>query len=573
MSFWSRLRIQNGFAYKSGVDVERWNNIHGLGRLRHEFLDQIWRHLAWLTLILIPLSLFRIKFTGWLPLYGVHLCLATAVVLIALNRERLSIRYKAPLLIGVFWMVGVSGVFNFGLASAGLWWLMMGAVVSGAVYSLRHGVVMGIAVLMVLLLFMLAFATGLLETRADLNRYNAHPAAWVNMVLGTALCIAVVVRSIILYHQSMVRETEHRFQQWVEGMPTAMVVLDSDAQVSFANSRARDILGYSDSLGMNHFGNFYRAGTDTLYPLDELPPIRALKGEQAMVDDVDLVVDGRRISLQIWGKPGVDWRGNTSFAITTLEDITERRRTETMKSEFVATVSHELRTPLTSIRGSLGLLKSNALGELPEKMQSVVNIASTNTDRLLLLINDILDMQKIATGHMTFSIAPVKIMPLLTRLKDELGSYANQFGVSYFIREGVAEQEAVLVDENRLIQALGNLMSNAAKFSPSGARVTLAVNLITDSQVCISVCDEGAGIPEHFKPHIFEPFSQADTSSKRNKGGTGLGLAITKDLIERQQGSIRFTSEPGEGTCFYVTLPRALGDAAKSPPSIIQKEV
>lgn len=559
--------------------MERWKKIHGLGRLRHEFLDQIWRHLAWLTLILIPLSLFRIKFTGWLLLYGVHLGLATAVVLIAFYRQRLPIRYKAPLLIGVFWMVGVSGVFNFGLASAGLWWLMMGAVVSGAVYSLRHGIVMGIAVLLVLLLFMLAFATGLLEPRADLNRYNAHPAAWVNMVVGTALCIAVVVRSIVLYHHSLVRETEHRFQQWVEDMPTAMLVLDSDAQVSFANSRARDILGYSSSLNyserivLNHLGHFYRAGTDTPYPLDELPPIRALKGEPAMVDDVDLVVDGRRTSLQIWGKPGVDWRGNTRFAITTLEDITERRRAETMKSEFVATVSHELRTPLTSIRGSLGLLKSNALGELPEKMQSVVNIASTNTDRLLLLINDILDMQKIATGHMSFSIAPVKIMPLLMRLKDELSAYAHQFGVSYFISEGVAEQEAVLGDENRLIQALGNLMSNAAKFSPPGASVTLAVRLTDDAHLCISVRDQGLGIPEDFKAHIFEPFSQADTSSKRNKGGTGLGLAITKDLIERQQGSIHFVSEPGEGTCFYVTLPRALGGVAELPPSTPLKEM
>lgn len=544
--------------------MERWEKINGLGHLRQEFLDQIWRHLAWLALILIPLSLFRIKFTGWLPLYGVHLGMAAAVVLIAFYRERLPMRYKASLLIGVFWIVGLTGVFNFGLASAGLWWLMMGAVVGGAVYSPRHGVVMGIAVLVLLLLFMLAFATGQLETRADLNRYNAHPASWANMVLGTALCIAVVVRSIILYHQSLVRETEHRFQQWVEDMPTAMLVLDSDAQVSFANSRARDILGYLNSVDVQYLGNFYRAGTDTLYPLDELPPIRALRGEQAMVDDVDLVVDDRRIGLQIWGKPGVDWRGKTRFALVTLEDITERRRAETMKSEFVARVSHELRTPLTSIRGSLGLLKSNALGELPEKIQTIVNIASTNTDRLLLLINDILDMQKIAAGHMTFSIAPVKIMPLLTRLKDELSSYANQFGVNYLISECVTEQEAVLADENRLIQALGNLMSNAAKFSPIGARVTLAVSLITDSQVCISVCDEGAGIPEDFKPHIFEPFSQADTSSKRNKGGTGLGLAITKDLIERQQGSIRFTSEPGEGTCFYVTLPRALGDAADS---------
>lgn len=131
----------------------------------------------------------------------------------------------------------------------------------------------------------------------------------------------------------------------------------------------------------------------------------------------------------------------------------------------------------------------------------------------------------------------------------------------------------VLADENRLVQALGNLMSNAAKFSPTGTSVTLAVSLTDNARLCISVCDQGAGIPEEFKAHIFEPFSQADTSSKRNKGGTGLGLAITKDLIERQQGSSRFTSEPGRGTCFYVTLPLAVGSAAESPSSMAMKKV
>lgn len=544
------LRLRNG------VGVDRWTNIYGLGRLRHEFLDQVWRNLAWLTLILIPLSLFRIKFTGWLPLYAVHLTLAVAVLLVALNRKRLPVRYKAPLLVGVFWVVGISGVINFGLASAGLWWLMMGAVVTGAVYSLRHGVIMGIAVLAVLLLFMLAFSSGQLSTRADLNVYNTHPASWVNMVIGTALCIAVIVRSIILYHQSLVRETEHRFQQWVEDMPTAMVVLDSDARVSFANTPARELLGLSDKPGVKYLGNFYRVGSDTLYPLEELPMLHALKGEQCKVDDVEVLVAGRRIALQIWGKPCLDWRGKASFAIATFEDITERRRAETMKSEFVATVSHELRTPLTSIHGSLGLLRSGALGELNDKMQSVVTIAGNNTDRLLLLINDILDIQKITTGHMSFNIAPVAIMPLVRRQMDELAAYASQFGVTYRLNLTVAEAEKVMADENRLMQALGNLMSNGAKFSPTGGIVTLAVCIVEEDRICISVSDTGTGIPEHFKPHIFEPFSQADTSSKRGRGGTGLGLAITKDLIEHQQGEISFTSDPQQGTCFSIYLPR-----------------
>lgn len=538
--------------------MDRWKDIHGLDRLRQEFLDQVWGNLGWLAFILVPFSLARMVFTGWLPLYSVHIGLGVAVVLIALNRKRLGVKYKAPMLVGLFWLVGLNGVWAFGLASAGLWWLMMGVVICGAVYSMRRGIVMGGVVLLVLMLFMLGFSSGYLDTRTDLNQYNAHPAAWINMVIGTALCLVVVVHSILLYHRALVRETEHRFQQWVEDMPTAMLVLNNKAEVSFANARAKDILGEVAQAGASRFDRFYCAGSDTPYPVRDLPPVRALRGEQSMIDDVELQVNGERVCLQIWGKPGLDWRGNASFAIATFEDITERRRAETLKSEFVARVSHELRTPLTSIHGSLGLIRSGAVGELTETMRSVLTIACNNSDRLLLLINDLLDIQKITAGRMDFHIAPIDIMPLVRRLMTELAAYANQFDVSFQLNKSVDDTEQVMADEHRLVQALGNLMSNGAKFSPLGSSVTLDVECVSDNKIRIAVRDNGAGIPEQFKSQIFQPFTQADTSSKRGRGGTGLGLAIAKELIECQQGEIGFTSDAEQGTCFYIILPRVV---------------
>jgi PAS domain S-box-containing protein len=235
-------------------------------------------------------------------------------------------------------------------------------------------------------------------------------------------------------------------------------------------------------------------------------------------------------------------------------DLTERRRIDRMKSEFISIISHELRTPLTSIRGSLGLLVGGAAGELPERTKRMVEIAHHNSERLVRLINDMLDMEKIESGKMRFDMRPLEVAALIDHALDANAGYAEQYDVT-LSAASIDPALRVYGDFDRLIQVMNNLLSNAAKFSPTGGKVLVSATQ-EGSMVRISVADNGGGIPVEFRERVFERFSQADTSDTRKKGGTGLGLSISKAIVERHDGVIGFESIPGSGATFWFDLPQ-----------------
>lgn len=245
--------------------------------------------------------------------------------------------------------------------------------------------------------------------------------------------------------------------------------------------------------------------------------------------------------------------GGRKLIWSIIEDITERNLMERMKNEFVSTVSHELRTPLTAIRGALSLVESGSLGKLPDLAANMVAVAERNSQRLLLLINDLLDMETLAAGKMSFNLVVQPLAPLIQQSVEENSTYAEQFGVRLRWENHAGECRA-RVDAARLQQVMANLLSNAIKFSPIDAEVLVTISR-TAGRTRISVIDHGPGIPAAFRGRIFEKFSQADASDSRAKGGTGLGLAITRKLMAKMDGTVYFTSEAGEGTQFHIELP------------------
>jgi signal transduction histidine kinase len=226
---------------------------------------------------------------------------------------------------------------------------------------------------------------------------------------------------------------------------------------------------------------------------------------------------------------------------------------ERLKDEFVSTVSHELRTPMTSIAGSLGLLVGGAVGALPAPATRLLGIAHANCQRLVRLLNDILDIQKLEAGRVVFDLKRIEVRSMVEQTVEAMRGFAENYGVRLRISDE-SVIAAVNADPDRLTQVVTNLLSNAIKFSPPKQEVLISI-VQREGNVIISVQDHGSGIPDDFKPHIFEKFAQADGTDARLKSGTGLGLSIVKQIVVRLGGQVSFDNAPDHGTIFHVELP------------------
>ena len=286
--------------------------------------------------------------------------------------------------------------------------------------------------------------------------------------------------------------------------------------------------------------------------LPEVPPGRATRVELAAVraDGDVFPCELTLIRVAAEGPPRF-----TAY----VRDITERKEVERMKSEFVSTVSHELRTPLTSIRGSLGLLEGGVMGELPPAVLDMVRIARTNTERLIRLINDILDLEKMEAGKLELRLQAVEVAEVVESTFSGVRAMADAARVE--LRGEAHMAGLVRADKDRLIQVLTNLVSNAIKFSPEQGVVTVRAAREARGTVRFEVVDQGPGIPREKRARLFGKFQQLDSSDTRSKGGTGLGLAISQAIVEQHGGYIEVKGEQGQGAIFTFTLPVVKSDS------------
>ena len=354
--------------------------------------------------------------------------------------------------------------------------------------------------------------------------------------------------------------SETQLHAILTNMAEAVIVADMTGAVTESNPAAERIFGYERLSTSVHDWTescgIFDSSKKQSYPVKDLPIFRAVKG--LGVDGAEMFIRNEVVPSGIWvsatGRPLRDPDGQLIGGIMVLRDISERKLAEKRVSEFYSMVSHELRTPLTAIRASLGLMQGGVAGDLSEMSKQLVDIGREECDRLIRLINDILDIRKIEAGKLELKLIEVKPAQLVQTALEGMRAVADESEISL-----VGDSSAVGIitcDEDRILQVLTNLVSNAVKFSPSGAKVLVNSEWLDSEWMRFSIIDQGSGIPADQMQRLFQKFQQLDQSDTRSKGGTGLGLAICKAIVEEHHGKIGVYSVVGKGSTFFFDLPR-----------------
>lgn len=375
------------------------------------------------------------------------------------------------------------------------------------------------------------------------------------LVLSLASLIGAMAQIIRALRRTSLdlAESAQRQTAILEAANDGMLILDSSGQIVSANRAAEQVLGHS---------NAEMVGKSNLILMAD-PPSK--ENSQHYLDGIARADGSAPTNVNFVGRRSNGETFETEVATTPLmlsgsqhflavaRDTTERRRLERMKDEFVATVSHELRTPMTSIAGSLGLMVGGAAGHLPEKASRLAQIAHNNSQRLIRLINDILDLEKIEAGRMQFDPQSLQLHAYLPQTVEASSGLAATRGVHLDLKS-IPIDAVIYADPDRMAQVLSNLLSNAIKYSPEGGTVTISTER-QDAVQRISISDQGPGIAPEFHDRIFGKFAQADSSDTRAVGGTGLGLSIVKEIVIRSGGTISFDAERERGAVFHIDLP------------------
>lgn len=355
--------------------------------------------------------------------------------------------------------------------------------------------------------------------------------------------------------------SEERYRTLIDSSLQGFLV-HRDYKPLYANQALADVFGYESAEELRQLEDVRgllspeeRSRMETYYQArvvgDVAPSHYSFRGVKK--DGTPIIVE--TIARQI------EWEEEPAVQVVMI-DMTQRERADALKREFIATVSHELRTPLTAIVGSLGLVQKGVFGKIPASIKEMLHVASRNCERLVRLVNDILDIHKIETGNLEYRMEVLEVGELLRHAIEVNQAFADQYGVKFRLddAESGAEEIAITADRDRIMQVLTNLMANAAMHSPKGGRVELAYSRRNGS-ARVEVHDQGPGIPASLRGRIFEKFAQSNSSEPRKSGGSGLGLSICKALVENHGGRIGYASRPGGGTTFFFELPELTGAA------------
>ena len=367
-------------------------------------------------------------------------------------------------------------------------------------------------------------------------------------------CMFCVAHDITDRHraENMLKESELRTRSIIESMPVGLVIVNEQGLIEIVNPQMEKMFDMhaEELIGQHIFELFPKA--------EEFRPQSFKAGAYYRLLGKVREFSARRKGGELFPTELTFISFNTSEGsrlLLNILDVTERHSMERLKREFVTTVSHELRTPLTSIRGSLTLLAVGALGAMPEQAMRATKIAERNALRLVNLINDLLDIEKLEAGKMDMVFEQAKLSSVIERSLESVRPYADQYEIKLDLK--MEKEFEVCADGDRLVQIFINLISNACKYSPRTETVLIEVKEAADNCVGIYVHDKGRGIPADILPKMFERFQQVEAADAKRKGGSGLGLAICKAIVEQHNGKIGVDSEYGKGSTFWFTLPNS----------------
>jgi two-component system sensor histidine kinase VicK len=385
-------------------------------------------------------------------------------------------------------------------------------------------------------------------------------------VLGFGVDITEQIRA-----EDQLRSLSRQSDSILESVGDGIFGLDLLGNITVINPAALQMLGFKSDevLGRNMHALMHHSRADgSPYPAAESPIRNTLLNLDTVriANEVFWRKDGTSFPVEYVARPQIETTPNPEAlptfdppppdkavgVVVAFTDTTERRALDRMKDEFISTVSHELRTPLTSLRAALGLITGGSLATRPEKLQQMLDIATGNTDRLVRLVNDILELERIGSGKAELHYTMCSADDLFRRAAglQQTGAAKAQLRIT-FNSQGVN----VWADPDRILQTLTNLISNAIKFSPPGTEIHLRARRVDTSEAEIQVRDQGRGIPADKLESVFERFHQVDASDSRTMGGTGLGLAICRSIVVQHGGRIWATSTYGQGSTFHFTLP------------------
>lgn len=391
------------------------------------------------------------------------------------------------------------------------------------------------------------------------NGYDESVAALLHPMLTMCATLLVASRNDAtrLQAEQSVRDGESRLRAILDNAAEAILTIEHDGTIATANPATERLFGFDAArLVGQSIHAILRASPEAFHALEIRDYLRGNtgRGSKRSYEVVGIRSDNSTLPIELAvSEVHLD---RTELYVAMLHDLTEHKKIERIKNDFISTVSHELRTPLTSIRGSLGLLADPRFETSKSQTLELIKLAEKNTIRLITLVNDILDVEKIEAGKMPFETRPQALIPLINHAIQEILGFANPHGITIGFKPTAADAQMcwASVDGNRYIQVVVNLLSNAIKFSPPHSHVEVCATW-SNGECCVSVTDNGIGIPAEFREHMFTKFAQADASASRQNTGTGLGLSICRLIITKLGGRIDYRSEVGKGTTFFLYLP------------------